>query len=249
MQDLPRHHTIRESSHRIINPLSAEKLRLLGESLMLKGGERMLDLASGKGEMLCTWARDHRIVGVGVDVSSVFTAKARARSVELGVSDRVKFIQADASDYVSNEPVDVASCLGATWIGDGVPGTVELLRKSLKPGEIMLIGHPYWRKPPVGEKCLAACGAEEESDWLSLHEQIAELQSLDLDVIEMMLADQDSWDRYVAAQWRNIREFIGTHPNDELTPMFREELDTSPIQHTKYQREFLGWGVFVLKPR
>lgn len=249
MQDLPRHHTIRESSHRIINPLSAEKLRQLGASLMLKGGERVLDLASGKGEMLCTWARDHRIVGVGVDVSSVFTAKARARSVELGVADRVKFIHGDASDYVSNEPVDIASCLGATWIGDGVPGTVDLLRKSLKPGGIMLIGHPYWRKEPEGEECLTACGAEQESDWLSLPEQIAELQSLDLDVIEMMLADQDSWDRYVAAQWRNIREFIDTHPNDELTPMFREEITTSPIQHTKFQREFLGWGVFVVKPR
>ena len=80
-------------------------------------------------------------------------------------------------------------------------------------------------------------------------ELVEQFHSLDYDLIEMMLADQDSWDRYVAAQWRNIREFIDKNPDDPLTPDFREELRFSPILHTKYQREYLGWGVFALKKR
>lgn len=249
MQDLPRHHTIRESSHRIINPLSPEKLRQLGDALFIRNGSTVLDLASGKGEMLCTWARDYKIRGLGVDVSSLFTAKARARSLELGVSDRVQFIHQDARGFVNEIPVDIASCIGATWIGDGVAGTVELLKKSLKPGGIMLVGHPYWRMLPDSQDAILACGAEKQSDWLLLPELVAEMQSLDCDVIEMMLADQDSWDRYVAAQWRNIREFIDNNPDDPLVPEFREELLDAPVLHTRYQREFLGWGVFALKPR
>lgn len=249
MPELPRHFTIRESSHRIINPLSPEKLRQLGEALFIRGGSTMLDLGSGKGELLCTWARDHNIRGVGIDISSVFTAKARARSVELGVGDRVMFVHDDARGYVNDVPVDIACCVGATWIGDGIPGTIELLKKSLKPGGIMLIGHPYWRNKPDSQDVLDACEAEKESDWLPLPELIAELQAQDCDVIEMMLADQDSWDRYVAAQWRNIREFIDANPHDELTPEFIEELHSSPITHTKYVREYLGWGVFALKAR
>lgn len=249
MIDLPRHFTIRESSHRIINPLSDEKLRQLGEALFIRGGSTMLDLASGKGEMLCTWARDHNIRGIGVDISSVFTAKARARSVQLGVSEKVKFIHADASEFVSDRPVDIVSCLGATWIGGGVPGTIELLHKSLKPDGTILLGHPYWRKDPPSREAIEACGAEQESDWLALPALIEQLHSLGYDVIEMMLADQDSWDRYVAAQWRNIREFIDKNPEDSLVPQFREELQVSPILHTQYQREYLGWGVFALKKR
>lgn len=249
MHDLPRHFTIRESSHRIINPLSADKLRQLGEALFIRGGSTMLDLGSGKGEMLCTWARDHKIRGVGVDISSVFTAKARARSAELGVADRVRFIHADASGFVAPESVDIAACLGATWIGGDVPGTIELLQKSLKPDGTMLIGHPYWLANPPSQEAVIACGAEQESDWLPLHELIEQMHSLDYDVIEMMLADQHSWDRYVAAQWRNIREFIDRNPDDPLTPDFREELRTSPVLHTQYQREYLGWGVFALKKR
>jgi hypothetical protein len=65
----------------------------------------------------------------------------------------------------------------------------------------------------------------------------------------MVLADQDSWDRYVAAQWLTIRRFLDTHPDDELATQFREELATAPLHHVRHQREYLGWGVFVLMDR
>jgi ubiquinone/menaquinone biosynthesis C-methylase UbiE len=77
MEDLPRQFTIRESSHRIHNPLTPEKLAAFGAALRLPPGTRVLDLACGSGEMLCTWARDHGFVGAGVDISSVFIGSAR----------------------------------------------------------------------------------------------------------------------------------------------------------------------------
>ena len=55
--DLPRSFTIRESSHRIHNPFTSDKLATLGQALHLPPGTRMLDLACGTGEMVCTWAR------------------------------------------------------------------------------------------------------------------------------------------------------------------------------------------------
>lgn len=249
MNDLPRHHVIRESSHRILNPFTPEKLRQLGEALFIPESATMLDLACGKGEMLSTWARDHGISGTGVDISWSFIQSARERAAELGVGERVTFIHADARDFEEAERVDIAACIGATWIGDGVTGTIALLKMSLKPNGILLIGHPYWRKSPPPQEAITACGAEQESDWLTLPDLIESMQAHDCDVIEMVLADQDSWDRYVAAQWRSIREFIDANPDDELTPAFREELATSPVLHAKYQREYLGWGVFALKPR
>ncbi|MEV4045268.1 methyltransferase domain-containing protein, partial [Streptomyces sp. NPDC049744] len=95
--DLPRIFTIRESNHRIHNPLTADKFATLGASLRLPAGTRVLDLASGSGEMLCTWARDLGFTGTGVDISTLFTAQARARAAELGVADRVEFVHGDAA--------------------------------------------------------------------------------------------------------------------------------------------------------
>src|SRR5215217_1873045 len=52
--DLPRSFTIRESSHRIINPLTSEKLATLGVAVGLRTAMSVLDLCCGKGEMLST---------------------------------------------------------------------------------------------------------------------------------------------------------------------------------------------------
>ncbi|MEN3609548.1 SAM-dependent methyltransferase [Plantactinospora sp. ZYX-F-223] len=247
--DLPRSFTIRESGHRIHNPFDSTKLATLGEALRLPPGARLLDLACGSGEMLCTWARDHRVTGTGVDISTVFLAGAEARAVELGVADRVEFVHGDASGYVADAPVDVAACLGATWIGDGVPGTVALLRRSLRPGGMMLVGEPYWRREPADQACVEACHATSRDDFLPLPETVERFSALGADVVEMVLADPDSWDRYAAAQWLNLRRWLDENPDDELHAELRAELDTAPVRHVRYQREYLGWGVFVLMDR
>jgi SAM-dependent methyltransferase len=247
--DLARGYVIRESSHRIHNPLSSAKLATLGAALHLPADSRLLDLACGSGELLCTWARDHGVTGTGVDISTVFLASARARALELGVADLVTFVHDDASGYVADQAVDIASCVGATWIGDGVPGTVDLLRRSLRPGGLMLIGEPYWRREPPDEATVEACHAVSSDQFRPLPELVEQFGELGCDVVEMVLADQDSWDRYVAPQWLNIRRWLDVNPDDELAEKLRAELTTGPADHVRYRREYLGWGVFALMDR
>jgi SAM-dependent methyltransferase len=251
--DLPRPFTIRERNHRIHNPFTSEKLATLGDALRLAPGARILDLACGSGELLCTWARDHQMTGTGVDISIVFLAGARARAVELGVQDQVSFVHANASDYVAGIPVDVAACIGATWIGGADPGgavsgTVTLLRRSLSPGGIMLIGEPYWRREPADQETVDACQPA-DAEFLALPALIERFGELGCDVVEMVLADQDSWDRYVAPRWLNIRRWLDENPDDELADELRAELTTGPAWYARYDREYLGWGVFALMDR
>jgi SAM-dependent methyltransferase len=244
-----RSYSIRESGRRILNPFSDEKFALLGRALRRPPGTSVLDLASGKGEMLCTWARDRGFTGTGVDQSSFFVDDARARAAELDVSDRVEFVHADAGAYVSEEPVDLACCIGASWMAGGVAGTIELLRSSLRPGGTMLLGEPYWRRQPDSPEVLAACHAHDANSYRSLPGLLEQFAALGIDLVEMVLADQDSWDRYKAAQWLSIRRWLDANPDDALAPDFRQELIESPIQHVRYQREYLGWGVFALMDR
>lgn len=150
--DIPRIFTVSESEHRIHNPFTPEKYATLGRVLRMKPGTRILDLGSGSGEMLCTWARDHGITGTGIDMSRLFTEQATRRADELGVSEHVRFIHDDAAGYVADEKCDVAACVGATWIAGGVAGTMALLAKSLRPGGMILIGEPYWRQVPASDE-------------------------------------------------------------------------------------------------
>ena len=247
--DIPRIFNITESAHRIHNPFTPEKLATLGAALRLESGSRVLDLASGSGEMLCTWARDHGITGIGIDMSLLFTEQAKLRAEELGVANQVKFIHDDAAGFISNEKVSVAACVGATWIAGGVAGTIALLAQSLRPGGIILIGEPYWRQLPPTEDIARGCLANSISEFLILPDLLASFSNLGCDVVEMILADQDSWDRYEAAKWLTMRRWLDANPDDELAKDIRTKLTTEPGRYAAYTREYLGWGVFALMQR
>jgi SAM-dependent methyltransferase len=238
-----RYHEIAESDHRILNPYTDEKLRLLADVCRLQPDQRLLDLCCGKGEMLTTWSRDHGIRGVGVDISEVFLAAARKRAAELEVEDRVTFLHADASTYQGSAALyDLVSCIGATWIGDGPGGTLDLIRPMVKPEGLVLIGEPYWITPPTPE-------AEDAvgHGFTSLIDTYGRFAAHGAELIEMVMADPDSWDRYVASQWWTITHWLREHPDHPDHAGMLEFLDSSRTSYLLYTRQQLGWGVFVLR--
>jgi SAM-dependent methyltransferase len=240
-----RFHEIAEADHRILNPFTDDKLRLLGEVCRLEAGQRHLDLCCGKGEMLCTWSRDHGISGMGVDISEVFLAAARQRAAEFGIEERVRFVHGDASTYHDSAPAyDLVSCIGATWIGGGPGGTIDLIRPLVRAGGLVLIGEPYWITEPT-EAAEDALG----HGFTSLIGTLDRFAHRGADLVEMVLADQDSWDRYVAAQWWTVTNWLSDHPNHPDHPGMREFLVTGRRSYLEYGRHQLGWGAFVLRLR
>jgi hypothetical protein len=240
-----RFHEIAEAGHRILNPFTEEKLRLLGEICCLYQRQRHLDLCCGKGEMLCTWSRDHGISGVGVDISEVFLAAAQDRATELGVAARVRFVHADAGTYRDDAaPYDIVSCIGATWIGGGLSGTIDLIRPLVRSDGLVLIGEPYWITEPTPQ-------AEEAwgHEFTSLEGTLDRFEERNAELVEMVLADGDSWDRYEAAKWWTIAHWLRDHADHPDHAAMRKFLDTGRRRHLAYRREQLGWGVFVLQLR
>jgi len=223
--DIPRIFNITESAHRIHNPITPDKLATLGAALRLEPGARVLDL------------------------HSISPEQARRRASELCVADQVRFIHGDASGYVSDENVDVAACVGATWIAGGVAGTIELLARSLSAGGLILIGEPYWRQLPPTEEVARGCLAGSISDFLLLPGLLASFGRHGYDVVEMVLADQDGWDRYEAAKWLTMRRWLDANQGDDLAEVVRAKLSSEPRRYAMYTREYLGWGVFALMER
>ncbi|OGO58070.1 MAG: hypothetical protein A2V85_13145, partial [Chloroflexi bacterium RBG_16_72_14] len=211
-------------------------------------GTRVLDLACGKGELLCRWAAWFGSGGVGVDLSPVFLGAAVARAAELRVSDRLTFLQGDAGTY-QPEPgaFDIAACIGATWIGGGLIGTLGLLRPAIPSGGLVLVGEPYWIEPPPDE-ALDAYGFAPD-DYASLDGTLERFEASDLELVEMVLADGDSWDRYEASRWRTIAAWLAANPGDPDHDAMREFLDTNRRAYLRWGRRYLGWGVFVTRPR
>jgi SAM-dependent methyltransferase len=240
-----RWHEIAESQHRILNPFTSAKLDLLGDLCRWQPGGRQLDLACGKGEMLSQWSARYGTTGVGVDISTVFLDAARKRATELGVSDKIEFVHGDAGKYQSTG-FDVVSCLGATWIGNGVAGTIDLMRPALADDGLLLVGEPYWIDEPP-EAAYTAFGWSPD-EFTSLRGTFDRFTAAGCELVEMVLADGDSWDRYVASQWRTLSDWLRANPDDPEADDIRAFLDNARTNHLEFGRRYLGWGVFVLRP-
>lgn len=64
------------------------------------------------------------------------------RADDLEVGDRVALVQHDAATYVTDgdEQFDLVSCSGATWINDGLVGTLELMRPRARFDALVVVG-------------------------------------------------------------------------------------------------------------
>jgi hypothetical protein len=245
--DVHRYHEISEVDHRILNPLSAEQLLLIGDVCGLRSGQRHLDLASGKGEMLCQYARRYGATGIGVDVYEPCVDAANARARELGVDRSVQFVHGDASTYAAPpESFDVVSCIGATWIGGGLPGTLRLMRPPLRADGWLLVGELFWSEEPPAKVRDALGYGDEVVDLAGILSRVEDAQ---LDLVEMVIANQDTWDRYAASQWLNVSRWLAANADDPDADDIRRTRDNSRRQYLQYERPYLGWGVFIIRAR
>ncbi len=245
MVSVHRYHEISETTHRILNPLTRAQLELLGEICSLGPGMRQLDLASGKGEMLCQYAAQHGISGVGVDVYPPYIEASNARARELGVDDKVRFVAGDAGSY-DDQPssYDVVSCIGATWIGGGLEGSLRLMRRWVEPHGCLLVGEPYWIESPPPD---VRAAHEATQTFADLGGTLDRFAAAGTDLVEMVLADAGTWDRYAASQWLNVADWLRANPDDPEAAEVRQIRDQSRASYLQHDRRCLGWGVFVLR--
>ncbi len=240
-----RYSEISEANHRILNPLSEAKLDWLGRTCRLGPGQRHLDLACGKGEMLCRYARDHGTTGVGIDIYPPFLAAARARADEFGVRGSVTFIEGDAKDPgAGGTGFDVVSCIGATWIGGGLPGTLEIMRAQARPGAWLLVGEVFWAEEPAP----AIRQAQESTQTFSnLAGTLHRFEVAGLELVELVIANADEWDHYQASQWLAASDWVAANPDQpEASEVARTTREWRRSYLTNLRR-CMGWGVFVVR--
>jgi SAM-dependent methyltransferase len=250
-----RFHEIAEARHRILDPIDASKLRLVGQICELTPDSSVIDLCCGKAEMLAQWYEDHGISGTGVDLSGVFVAAARERLDGLGAGDRIEIVQAEAADWARAEaqrrdnaqrwPAHVVSCVGATWIGGGFAGTLELMRPLVQPDGLVVVGECHLRHG--APEHLAPPGALDDFQPLATLLDVVEAQELEL--VEMVVSTTDEWDRYVASQWNTVHQYLAAHPDDPDADALRAWNAEARRRYVTWERDSIGWGVLVMRQR
>ncbi len=236
--------TVGHEHHVVCNPLGEEKLDELIGLLALPGEGRLLDIACGKGELLVRAARRWGCHGVGVDLSTDFAADARAKVEAAGLTRTIEIVEANGRDYdAPPESFDAAICLGASWIWEGLGGTLDALAAWARPGGTVVVGEPFWWRDPSPEY-LEACEYVEAS--FGTHRGNVETGlARGLALLRTFVSSADEWDRYEGTQWWAIERYARLHPEDPDVPELVARVRAERDQYLRWGREELGWAVYL----
>ena len=226
---------VAERDHDLQNPTSAEKIRLLGNYLRLTADTRVLDIACGKAGPALVLARAYGCRVVGVERLPEFADEARRRVAEAGLDGLVEIRTGDAREYpLEPEAWDAALCLGASFVWGAMAETAVALAPAVRRGGFVAVGEPYWKQWPSPE------GVDDQG-YVTLDETVGRLEWAGLALTGLIAASDDDWDRYKSLHWRAIEEWLAEQPDDE----FRAKHEGYRRSYLRYERELLGWAIFV----
>lgn len=235
-----------ESKHEFQNPTSRDKILLLGERLGLGRDSHVLDVGSGRGGPAVLLAQRSGCRFTCLERSDVFLRAARQRVKEAGLDDRVQLEVLDASEYaIPREMFDSALCLGASFIWDGLEPTVAALAPGVRDGGFVAVGEPYWRVWPLPPDF----DPGEDYDFVDLPESVARFETAGVELVSLIASDVDDWDRYVSLQWLALEDWLHENADHPDAEKFRDLGSCERDAYLRWQRDLLGWAIFVGRKR
>lgn len=243
---MPSYQLVSESEHELQNPTSPAKIRLLGRRMRLGSESAVLDIASGRGGPAIILAETFGCRITCVEKTEEFDAAARRRAKEKGLDQLIEFVHANARDFpAEREGYDAAMCLGASFIWNGLHKTLAALNPAVRDGGFIAVGEPYWRTWPLPERA----EPDEGEDFLPLLETIERFQAAGLELVTLIDASLDDWDRYESLHWLVADEWLAQHKGETDAEEIRVLNERFRDRYLRWQRELLGWAILVGRKR
>jgi hypothetical protein len=238
-------HAVVESKHELMNPTSADKIRLLGERLGLGPDSHVLDIASGHCGPALVLAREFGCRLTCVERAPEFVVAARERIREAELEDRIELVQADGVTFELGT-YDAALCIGATFVYGGLVPTIERLRPT---APLLAVGEPYWRTwplPPEPELDDSSPRTAED-EFLPLAETVERAEAAGVQVVSLIASSEDDWDRYESLHWQTLDRWLAANPDHPQAEEFRARGAVDRERYLRWERAVMGWAIFVCR--
>jgi SAM-dependent methyltransferase len=248
--DTWRYYDITHRDHVVCNPTGVERLDEIVGLLDLPPGAAVLDAGCGKGELLMRiverWGGpgDAGIRATAIDLSPYVVRELRG-ALERRIPDaHVEVLEMDAGAYEAPPGTFHLACgLGVSWAWGGHRGALRSLSAMVRPGGLVLVGEPWWRREP--DPAYLAF-SDITRDQFGTHEENVQA-GVDLGLVPLLAyaSTGAEWDRYETLQWRAAARHAVAHPDDPDVPDLLERVARARHEYLAWGRETLGWSLYL----
>ncbi|QBD79890.1 class I SAM-dependent methyltransferase [Ktedonosporobacter rubrisoli] len=238
--------TVSHQGLRYCNPFSATKVESIIELLDLARGDRVLDVGTGKAELLIRLIERYDVEAVGIDMSSPFLQEAHEQAALRVPPSRFTLLEEDATTFSgAPESFQFASCLGACHIFGGFRRTLNKLSQFVRPGGYLLVGDGYWKQEPDAAYLQAL---ETTANELMTH-----ADNVDAGVVSGLVplysavCCDDEWDRYEWLHLWNVERYCQQMPTDPDVPALLKRIRSWRDIYLRWGRATLGFGLYLFQ--
>jgi cyclopropane fatty-acyl-phospholipid synthase-like methyltransferase len=233
--------------HAIMNPFSMERMQFLGLHIGVRQDSEILDIGSGKGYTSLVFAKHFGAKTTQVDISPLWIESAKKLFQENRLTRTARFLCMDASLYpIQENSYDMIVCFGTAAIFGQFGQAIRMLVPGLKPEGVLVIGEPsietYAPKPYRNFL--------QESGW-HVHDAqslFKEIRKQKLEILFTLRSTKAEWDEYMSLQWKAVSDNARENPDDQEAQEYLDWMYDEQEVYLRYQRHFLDWNVFVLRP-
>ena len=131
----------------ILHPGGYELTKRTAELCQLKAGMSVLDVSSGRGTQAIYYAATFGVTVTGLDISEEMVKTATKRSIENGISEKVKFVLGDSQNLpFDDNSFDVVINECAVGIPDDSQKVLNEMLRVVKPNGSVAIHESTWKK-------------------------------------------------------------------------------------------------------
>lgn len=236
-------------SHRDLiycNPLSLTKMETVIGLLELAPGARVLDIGSGKAELLIRLVERYNVEAVGIDRSPHFLLEARQQVTSRIPFGKLTLKEVDATEFQINPTsLDLAICIGATEIFGGYKNTLQTLANLVQPNGQILIADLYWKREPDPDY-LVAFGVS-QNEYTTHAQNVAIGVAQNLVPVYATVSNDDEWDYYEWMHLRAVENYAMQHPDDPDVPALLTRIRTWRDLYLGWGRDILGFGIYLFR--
>lgn len=202
------------AAHPVACPFSDGTVTRIVGSLRLPATADVLDAGCGRGAWLLRLLQVYPGTrATGIDRSPLVLAEARLHAARLGLAERCRFVEGDATPLLAElGTFELAICLGAVHALGGREEAVRRLRDHVRPDGLLLVADGFWQRPPT-RAALAALGAA-PTDFPDLGGLVESLAAFG-QVLEVWPSGAAEWDAYESAWCEGLRRWAGEAPDPQ----------------------------------
>ncbi len=216
------------ANHEFYNPISKAKIERVLNLLDLDESSSVIDIGSGKCEILIRLIEKYNIVGTGIELYEGFIKEAETY-------------------FNNNQDVqyDMGICIGSTHALCNLENTLKQLNKTVKTGGYILIGESYWKSEPPTEY-LDALGID-ESGLNTHYGNIQKAEELGLVSLWSSVASDDDWDEYEGLYAMSIENYCYKNIEDEDVGEMLEKIRVWKHIYLSMGRDILVFGLYLFR--